>query len=148
MSTDISRWLKEVAEIQGVAGVFVLSNRGQIVAHTRNTIDNQKIENMARRMLIIAGAWDKKNKPLKEIEMIAQNYRVLCMMRENFTVMTFCHSMEALPLIRMTLNVVMAHLFEDKKFMKFISKSSVRKFQVLDREQFDAEETILISKLQ
>lgn len=148
MSTDISRWLKEVAEIQGVAGVFVMSNRGQIVAHTRNTIDNQKIEIMARRVMIIAAAWDKKNKPLKEVELIAQNYRILCMMRDNFTVMTYCHSMEALPLVRMTLNVVMAHLFEDKKFMKFIGKSAVRKAQVLDREQFDAEETNLISKLQ
>ena len=148
MSTDISRWLKEVAEIKGVAGVFVLSNRGQIVAHTRNSIDNQKIEVLARRIMIIAGAWDKKDKPLKEIELIAQSYRVLCMMRENFTVMTFCSSMEALPLVRMTLNVVVAHLFEDKKFVKFISKSSARKSQVLDREQFDPDETKFISKLQ
>ena len=148
MSTDISRWLKEVAEIAGVEGVFLMSNRGQIVAHTANLIENKKIENIAHRMLLITGAWEYKNKPLKEIEFISSNYRVIGMMRENFTVLTFCSSITALPLIRMTLNVVQAHLLEDKKFIKFISKFPIKKSQVLDREQLDPDETKLISKLQ
>ena len=148
MSTDISRWLKEVADINGVEGVFVISNRGQIVAHTAFKVESAKIETIANRMLRIEGAFHQKSFLLKEIELIGPDYRIIWMMKENFTILTICNSVKALPLIRMTLNVVLAHLLDDKKFMKFINKHPVKKTLVLEKTKLDADETKLISKLQ
>ena len=148
MSTDISKWLKEVADIEGVDGVFIVSNRGQMIAHTGLKIESNKIESIANRVLRIEGAFDKQGMALKEIELVGPDYRIIGMMKENFTILTYCRSEKVLPLIRMTLNVVLAHLLEDKKFMKFISKHPVKKTLLLEKSSLDDAETKLISKLQ
>jgi predicted regulator of Ras-like GTPase activity (Roadblock/LC7/MglB family) len=148
MSTDISRWLKEIADIKGVEGVYVVSNRGQIIAHTSLKIESARIETIASRILHIEGAFHRNWSALKEIELVSTEYRIIGMMRENFTILTFCNEEQALSLIRMTLNVVLAHLLEDKKFMKFINKFPVKKTVLLEKAKLDMEETKLISKLQ
>ena len=148
MSNDISKWLKEVADIEGVDGVFIVSNRGQMIAHTGLKIESNKIESIANRVLRIEGAFDKQGMALKEIELVGPDYRIIGMMKENFTILTYCKSEKVLPLIRMTLNVVLAHLLEDKKFMKFISKHPVKKTLLLEKSSLDETETKLISKLQ
>jgi len=148
MSTDIAKWLKEVADIEGVDGVFIVSNRGQMIAHTGLKIESNKIESIANRVLRIEGAFDKQGMALKEIELVGPDYRIIGMMKENFTILTYCRSDKVLPLIRMTLNVVLAHLLEDKKFMKFISKHPVKKTLLLEKSSLDDAETKLISKLQ
>lgn len=148
MSTDIAKWLKEVADIEGVDGVFIVSNRGQMIAHTGLKIESNKIESIANRVLKIEGAFDKQGMALKEIELVGSDYRIIGMMKENFTILTYCRPDKVLPLIRMTLNVVLAHLLEDKKFMKFISKHPVKKTLLLEKSSLDDAETKLISKLQ
>ena len=148
MSTDIAKWLKEVADIEGVDGVFIVSNRGQMIAHTGLKIESNKIESIANRVLRIEGAFDKQEMVLKEIELVGKDYRIIGMMKENFTILTYCRSDKVLPLIRMTLHVVLAHLLEDKKFMKFISKHPIKKTLLLEKSSLDDAETKLISKLQ
>jgi len=148
MSTDISKWLQDIVDIKGVTGVFVVSNRGQIVAHAGVKIETGKIGRIADRILRIEGAFRRKGQSLKEIDIIASNYRIIGMMREYFTIFTLCNSTDALPLIRITLNVTIAHLLEDKKFNKFITKSGTSKTQIINRAVFNKDETKLISKLQ
>ena len=148
MSTEIGKWLKEVAEIDGVDGVFIVSNRGQMIAHTGLKIESNKIESIANRVLRVEGAFQKQSRSIKEIELVGPDYRIIGMMKENFTILTYCRSEKVLPLIRMTLNVVLAHLLEDKKFMKFISKHPVKKTLLLEKSPLDDSETKLISKLQ
>ena len=148
MSTDISKWLKEVADIEGVEGVFVVSNRGQMIAHTALRIESNKIESIANRVLKIEGAFHQQAMPLREIELVGAGYRIIGMMKDKFTILTYCTSEKVLPLIRMTLNVVLAHLLSDKKFMKFISKHPVKKSLLLEQSPLDADETKIISKLQ
>ena len=148
MSTDIGKWLKEVADIEGVEGVFIVSNRGQMIAHTGLKIESNRIESIANRILKIEGVFHQKAKSLKEIELVGSGYRIIGMMKENFTILTYCKSEKVLPLIRMTLNVVLAHLLNDKKFVKFISKHPVKKTLLLEKSALDEYETKLISKLQ
>jgi hypothetical protein len=148
MSTEITKWLKEVADIEGVEGVFIVSNRGQMIAHTGLKIDSNKIESIAHRILKIEGGFETRKLRVREIELVGTTYRIIGMMRENFTILTYCQSEKVLPLIRMTLNVVLAHLLEDKKFLKFISKHPTKKTLILDKSPLDETETKLISKLQ
>ena len=60
----------------------------------------------------------------------------------------FCGSIKALSLLRITINVVVAHLLEDKKSLKQIKKFSSEKGSVFKKEDLDQIEINLISKLQ
>ena len=61
---------------------------------------------------------------------------------------TYCSQGKNLPLLRITLQVMMAHLLEDKKFIKQIKKHLNEKPAQIVPEQLDAKEIKLISKLQ
>ena len=111
-------------------------------------MESNKIENIANRVLKIEGAFHQQVMPLREIELVGTGYRIIGMMKDKFTILTYCTSEKVLPLIRMTLNVVLAHLLSDKKFMKFISKHPVKKSLLLEQSPLDADETKIISKLQ
>jgi hypothetical protein len=53
-----------------------------------------------------------------------------------------------MPLLRITLNVVLAHLLDDKKIIKQIKKYLEEKSPPLNTTQLDSREIKLISKLQ
>jgi hypothetical protein len=144
----MGEWLREIAEIQGVEGVLVCSNSGKIldkIGFNQSTEDLQKI---ARYTWRLATSYLIRNKSVKEIEFIYQDYRVIAMPKREFLVLTICKSSKGVSLVRMTVNVVVTHLLEDKKFIKAMEKEAVYKTAVLKGKDLDPREINLISKLQ
>ncbi len=144
----INRWLKEITDIAGVEGVLLVSDNGHIIEKIGTQLDQGTLEQIARRILRIITAHNLDEKSVKEIELICYNYRILAMSAKTFTIITFYGSIRALSLLRITVNVVVGHLLEDKKSMKQIGKYTGQPEIVLEKEYLDQLEIKLISKLQ
>jgi hypothetical protein len=96
----------------------------------------------------VISAHNLDEKSVKEIELIWPNYRIFVMSAKTFAIIIFCGSTKALSLLRITVNVVIGHLLEDKKSMKKIKKYTGQPEIVLEKEYLDQLEIKLISKLQ
>ena len=143
-----TRWLNEIIEIEGVEGVFIASNRGQILMRDGVQFDLRTMEGIAVHVLRIISSYYLAGRNLKEIEIIWNKHRIVARNTNEFVIITFCSSVKALSLLRITLNVVISHLMEDKKFMKQIKKHASEKTVLLRKGNLDRLEIELISKLQ
>ncbi|TFH02969.1 MAG: hypothetical protein E4H13_00245 [Calditrichales bacterium] len=113
-----NRWLREITDITGVEGVLLVSHSGQVVEKIGTQFDAEKLEYIAHhvvRMFVVSKHGDEE---LKEVEVIWYDYQALAMNAGSFVLVIFCGSTKALSLLRITINVVIAHLLEDKKFRK------------------------------
>ena len=144
----VNRWLKEVADVTGVEGVLLVSDNGHIIEKIGTEYEQGTLEQITKRVMRIIAAHGLDEKSVKEIELIWYNYRILAMSAQTFTLIIFCGSMKALSLLRITVNVVVGHLLEDKKSMKQINKFTGQPEIVLEKEYLDQQEIKLISKLQ
>jgi len=144
----INRWLNEITDIAGVEGVLLVSNNGHIIEKIGTQLDQGTLEQIAKRILRIITAHNLDEKSVKEIELICYNYRILATSTKTFTIIIFCGSIRALSLLRITVNVVVGHLLEDKKSIKEIRKYTGQPEIVLEKEYLDQLEIKLISKLQ
>ena len=144
----VNRWLKEITDISGVEGLLLVSDNGHIVEKVGTKIEQRTLEQMGKRIIRIIAAHNLDEKSVKEIELIWNNYRILAMSAKTFTLIIFCGSIKALSLLRITVNVVVGHLLEDKKSMKQINKFTGQPEIILEKEYLDQLEIKLISKLQ
>jgi len=144
----VKRWLKEITEIKGVEGTLLVSDNGHIIEKISTDLESGILEQMAKRLVRIISAHNLDEKSVKEIELIWSNYRILTMSARTFTLIIFCRSIKILPLLRITANVVLSHLLDDKKSMKQINKFTGQSEIVLEKEYLDQLEIKLISKLQ
>ena len=144
----VSPWLNEITAITGVEGVLLASNTGEIIEKIGTDLDRDQQKQIACRVLKIIAAHDLDERAVKEIELIWNDYRILVMGAKSFVLIIFCGSTKALSLLRITMNVVIAHLLEDKKSTKQIKKYASEKRNVLDIQDLEQLEINLISKLQ
>jgi len=144
----VNRWLKEISDVAGVEGILLVSDNGHIVEKIGANLNQSDMEQISKRIVRIIIANDLEEKSVKEIELVWSNYRVLAMSVKTFTIIIFCESAKALSLLRITVNVVIGHLLEDKKSMKQIKKFTGQSEIVLNKEYLDQLEIKLISKLQ
>ncbi len=142
------RWLREITDISGVEGVLLVSSIGKFIENIGTPFDRDVIENISRNILRIVASHDLAEKQIKEVELAWYNYRILAMRTNAFVIIVFCNSTKVLSLLRITMNVVAAHIMEDKKTMKKIKKSVGEGTSVLDKNELDESEINLISKLQ
>jgi hypothetical protein len=141
-------WLKDIIDINGVDGVFIASNRGQVIEKVGIKLDDSVLEGVAIHVLRIISAYHVKKRIIKEVEIIWNNYRIIARNSNEFVIISFCNSEKELSLLRITLNVVLTHLLEDKKFKKQIEQHATQKTVVLRKGNLDPMEINLISKLQ
>ena len=118
----VNRWLKEISDVTGVEGVLLVSDNGHIIEKIGTLPEQGTLEQITKRIMRIITAHNIDEKSIKEIELIWHNYRILAMSAQTFTFIIFCGSIKALSLLRITVNVVVGHLLEDKKTMKQINK--------------------------
>ena len=142
------RWLREITEINGVEGVLLVSTGGQFIEKIGTQFDRSVLERISRHVLRIIASHNLARKEIKEIELAWHDYRILAMNTSMFIVIIFCNSTRALSLLRITINVVSAHIMEDRKTMKKIKKFARDNDIVLDESDLDDSEINLISKLQ
>jgi len=144
----INRWLKEIMDIEGVEGLLLVSDNGHIVEKHGTDLERGTLEQLSKRIIRIIAAHGLDEKSVKEIELIWYDYRIIAMSANLFTVIILCGSSRALSLLRITVNVVIGHILEDKKSMKKIKKFTGQSDIVLEKEYLDQLEIKLISKLQ
>ena len=94
------------------------------------------------------GFIELKKHLIKDIEIYWENYHIIAKNSAQFILISFCTSNRVLSLLRITQNVVLSHLLEDKKFMKLVKKHAAEKSVVLRKGKLDESEINLISKLQ
>jgi hypothetical protein len=144
----VNRWLKEISDVAGVEGTLLVSDNGHIVEKIGTNLEQGVLEQLSKRIIRIIMAHNLDEKSVKGIELIWHNYRILAMSVKTFAIIIFCNSPKALSLLRITVNVVIGHLLEDKKSMKQIKKFTGHSEIVLEKEYLDQLEIKLISKLQ
>ena len=140
--------LNEINDVEGVEGVMVTTNVGRLVEKVGIETDLPRLETVAKHLLRVVASYHVKDRQVKEVELVWNNYRVIAVPRDDFLIMTFCDSSKALPLIRITLNVVLSQLLEDKKFIKSLRKQPAYRTAVLKDKNLIQKEINLISKLQ
>ena len=143
-----TQWLSEIYNIDGVEGVLVCSNTGKIIDKMSKILDDDKLENIALHLLRIISANNLKNQNISDMEIYWEKFHILVKNSSQFLLVSFCTSSGAQSLLRITQNVVLSHLLEDKKFMKMVKKHTSEKSVVLRKDKLDESEIKLISKLQ
>ena len=143
-----TEWLKDISDIDGVEGVLVCSNTGKIIEKISKVLDDEKLENIALHLLRIISANGLKNQIVSDMEIYWENFHIIVKNSSHFLLVSFCTSSGAQSLLRITQNVVLAHLLEDKKFMKTVKKYASEKTVVLRKDKLDEAEINLVSKLQ
>ena len=144
----VNHWLKEITAITGVEGVLLASNTGEIIEKIGTNLDRDQLRHIASRVLKIIASHDLDKRSVKEIELIWSDLQIVVMGTKSFVLIIFCGSTKALSLLRITINVVSAHLLEDKKSTKQIKKYTSEKRNVLEMGDLEQLEINLISKLQ
>jgi predicted regulator of Ras-like GTPase activity (Roadblock/LC7/MglB family) len=144
----MNRWLREITDIAGVEGVVLVSEDGQIIEKIGIELDKATLSHISTHVLRIIASFNIVEQEVKEIELIWSDYQLLAMSAGTIVLIIFCGSIKALSLLRITINVVVAHLLEDKKSVKQIKKYSSEKGSVLKKADLDQIEINLISKLQ
>ncbi len=141
------RWLKEVNKVDGVEGVFLASSKGKILGKLGTLYPQDTLEKLITHLQRIIAAFQVAGKNATEIEFYWEDRYVICKHSANFLLVTFCKSAKVLSLLRITLNVVLANILEDKKFAKISSSNAIDKTIALRKGFFESEEQLLISKL-
>ena len=143
----VNRWLQDITKIDGVEGVFLASVRGKILNKVGIKQSEETLEKLTVHLLRTIAAFHMQAKNVTELEFYWDNQYVICKNSNNFILVTICRSPEVLALLRITLNVALANLLEDKKFAKNIRGHASDKELVLKKGFFDETEKMLISKL-
>lgn len=141
------RWLEEIQNIDGVDGVFVASGRGKIVRKLGISQKDNQLELLVVRILRILGAFYAREQNVTEIEFYWQDHYVNCRHSHNLILVTLCKSPKVISFLRITLNVALANILEDKKIMKIIKSHATDKTLVLTKGLRDESETQLILKV-
>ena len=143
----IEKWLNEINVIQGVEGVFIASGRGSILYNAGLKLSVKSLEDIALRLLRINAIFNEKDENVSEIELFWKNLFIICKISNNILLTTVCQSPKILPLLRITLNVSLSYLVQDKKLLKQARNHATDKTLVLRKGKFDEDELNLLSSL-
>ncbi len=139
--------LDDIVKIDGVQGVFLASMSGEIIAKKGLEYKNIHLEKVSHFLSRILTAFHQKSKNITELEFYWQGEYIICKKSNYFLLITICKSPNVLSLLRITLNVTLAKIHEDKKIMKKLKHIRSDKIMPLKKGDFSKIEKKLISKL-
>ncbi len=143
----ITGLLDELNNIEGVDGAFIASNRAEIINKVGLSLTDDQLSNLSLRALRIVAAFHKTGKKTVELEFYWQNLYIICKNSDNFLLITFCRTSSMLALLRITINVTMAKLSEDKKFSKWLKSHKADRDFLIRKESLEENEAKLIEAL-
>ena len=141
------RWLQEIMNLDGVEGVLIASNRAKIIDKLGLDLKDSQLEALSLRILRIVAGYHLNSQKVNEVEFYWQNLYVIGKVSSEFILITFCKTPKVLSLLRITLNVTLANILEDKKFTKLIKDHVADRSFSLEKGEIDEIEKNLISKL-
>lgn len=142
-----NKWLDEIINIEDVEGAFLVSNRGKLIDKTKLPFSDQTIYDLGIRILRMIGGFHLNALNATELEIYWDKYYIICKNSADFTLITICKSVKILSLLRITLNITIASLLEDKKFNKLLRAQVADKAFTLKKGDFEEIEKKMISKL-
>ena len=139
--------IKEIQQIESVEATAVISYKGNVWQQTGTVLSADKIKSMATYLLRIAATNKRKQQKLILSEIHWLKKILLARFSDGFLVMVIFQNPDVLSLLRITLNVTVANLLEDKSFLKWLKKEKFSLETHFRKGQFDEKELGLISKL-
>jgi len=143
----VDKALDEITSIPGVTGVFIASGRGVVLYGKNLQIDQSDLEEISLRFLRMSAIFNDRDEEVSEIEMFWKDMFMICKFFNNILLVTVCTNPKILPLIRITLNVCISDLLQDKKLMKLARSHATDKTLVLRKGKFEEDELNLLSNL-
>jgi len=140
----VNKTLVDIAKIDGVDGVFIVSNRAEIISKTGLEYSDKQLSALSIHILRIIASFHIKGKKTTELEFYWQNKYIICKNSDQFLAVVFCNTPHILAVIRITLNVAMAKLLEEKKFTKWLKAHIADKEFMLHKGTLDAAEEKLL----
>lgn len=139
--------LSEICQTDGVEGAFIASVRGEIVQKQGLVYENKQLSAMAIHMLRMVAAFHLTGKKVTELEFYWQNQYIICKSTEQFMAVTFCRNTRILSFIRISLNVMVASLMEDKKFSRWLKSHKADRDFTLRKGNLTESESQLIKAM-
>jgi hypothetical protein len=143
----VNQWLTEILSVPGVQGVFIASGRGSILHNEGVKIKESDLEDISLRLLRMSAIFNEKDENVAEIELFWKNLFIICKLSNNLMLVTICDTPKILPLLRITLNVSLSHLLQDKKIMKMVRNHAIDRNMVLRKGKFGDDELSLLSNI-
>jgi len=143
----MEKWLSEITAIPGVNGVFIASARGTVLHNHGLQLNKNELEDIALRLLRMGAIFIENDENVSEIELFWKNSFIICKISNNILLITVCESPKILPLLRITLNVSISHLLQDKKIIKMARNLATDKTLVLRKGKFDEDELNFLSDI-
>ncbi len=142
----VKQWMEEIISLENVRGVFIASLRGKIIESRGLDLDNKSMEQIAVRLLRMVAIIDE-NGPVAEVEMFWKDMFIICKLSHNILLVAICDSPSVLALLRITLNVSMSHILQDKKIAKIAKSQTPGRTQILRKGKFGDDELKLLSSI-
>ncbi len=139
--------LKDVTEIDAVEGVYLASNRGEILDARGLSFDMDALKELSRRLLSISAFYATLGKKVTELEFYWARNFITCKVSDHFMVVAFSHSTQVHSLLRITLNVTMSKLLENKKFNKWVKSHLADRTYIIKKCEWTEAEEKLLAKL-
>lgn len=143
----VKKVLSEIVNTEGVSGAFIASNRAEIIGKQDLKFSDGQLKELSKHILRMIAAFHTVGKVATELEFYWQNQYIICKTSDHFIVVTFCGKADILAFVRITLNVTVATLLEDKKFTKWLRGHVADRNFVLRKGQLNEEETQLVADL-
>lgn len=139
--------IDEIRQIESVEAVAVISFKGTIWQQSGSGFSTETIHRVASYLLKMVAANDKKQQKLILAELLWLNRTLLARFSDGFFILVIFRNHEVVSLLRITLNVTIANLLEEKSFLKWLKKEKGSLEVHLKKGRFDENEVRLISKL-
>ncbi|NOX88935.1 MAG: hypothetical protein GXO77_07905 [Calditrichaeota bacterium] len=141
------RILKEIKKIESVEFVAISSYKGEVGFKTGSYISDTVLKQVTIHLIRTFSACKIQGHKLMNMELYWRDRFIIARYAEGFLIFTLCRSLEAMSLLRITLNVTVANLLDNKRFLKWLKKQSYDPLRHLRHGQFDDDEIRLISKV-
>jgi hypothetical protein len=139
----LEKVIKDISNISGVTSVWIINNNGEVIISGGNTKLEQRILSQTTQDFVqLFGAYELNHQGMNEIEVNYDEGYLFGKAKENFILAILCTNISSLSMIRLTVNVALADLEQNKKFTKLVKDSSHR-WNMLRRDSLRPEELAL-----
>ncbi|RMH63208.1 MAG: hypothetical protein D6677_07775 [Calditrichaeota bacterium] len=142
----IERWFQEIQNIPSVKGSFITTMRGTVMGKHGIKESDRQLQNMALRILRIHALMHQSGNKLSEIELYWNHLLIIGKISQNALLVTICEDAHVISLLRITMNVSLSHILQEKKISKKVRSHATDPGHLLKKGTFDEEERALLAQ--
>ena len=141
----IERWLHEIQNLPSVKGSFIATMRGAVMESHGLDIGTEDMQNIAIRILRIHALTFQADNPLTEIEFFWSDLFIVGKISQNVLLVTICDNPQVVSLLRITINVSLSHIVQEKKIYKKAKSHAINPSHLLRKAQLQADEIKILA---